>query len=57
MAPWRRPNWPPGVYLAVASFYNDSYPTTDGAVRCELVQSIDYGASWSRVAHPSPPQA
>lgn len=52
MAPWRLPHWRAGLYLAVASYYNDTNPGTEGPVRCELVRSGDHGASWQRVAPP-----
>ena len=46
--PFRLPSYRPGYYLATAMFYNTS--SKEGYVNCELLQSMNFGRNWSRIA-------
>ena len=48
LVPFRAPNWTPGLYLAIGSFYATTDP--EGHVYCELCRSTDYGVTWQRLA-------
>ena len=55
--PFRLPSYRPGYYLATAMFYNTTSAGvqrdstgTRGVVNCELLQTTDFGQSWSRLA-------
>ncbi len=46
--PFRLPQWPKGQYLATAMFFAQDEP--EGWVRCELIQTLDFGQNWTRIA-------
>ena len=46
--PFRLPAWPAGQYLATAMFFEAD--EAQGYVKCELVQSLDWGMNWTHVA-------
>ena len=48
MVPFRSASWPPGLYFAVGSYYDQVSP--GGQVYCELVVSSNHGANWTRLA-------
>ena len=54
LAPFRSPEWVAGLYFAVGSFYADTVPCGRsgpcGLVYCELMTSVNFGASWTRLA-------
>lgn len=45
LVPYRAPDWSPGLYLAVGSFFENT--NKEGYVHCELCRSTDYGAPQS----------
>jgi hypothetical protein len=48
MQPFRLPQWPKGHYLATAQFF--AQDEQQGWVRCELMQTLDFGRNWTRLA-------
>jgi hypothetical protein len=50
ISPFRLPSWRAGYYMGTASFYNTTDEANEGYVVCELLQTVDWGANWSRVA-------
>ena len=46
--PFRLPQWPKGQYLATAMFFAQDEP--EGWVKCELIQTLDFGQNWTRIA-------
>ena len=46
--PFRLPEWPAGQYLATAMFF--AAKEAQGWVKCELLQTLDWGQNWTRVA-------
>ena len=46
--PFRLAQWPAGQYLATAMFFAQN--EKQGWVRCELIQSLDFGQNWTRLA-------
>ena len=50
ISPFRLPSWRAGYYMGTASFYNTTDEEDEGYVVCELLQTVNWGANWSRVA-------
>ena len=48
MVPFRGPDWTPGLYVGLGSFFETTNP--EGYVKCELCRSTDYGKTWERLA-------
>lgn len=46
--PFRLPQWPAGQYYATAMFF--AQDEQEGWVRCELLQTLDFGQNWTRLA-------
>ena len=46
--PFRLPAWTPGQYLATAMFFSAQEP--QGWVHCELLQTLNWGQNWTRLA-------
>lgn len=46
--PFRLPQWPKGQYLATAMFF--AQDEAQGWVKCELLQTLDFGQNWTRIA-------
>lgn len=50
ISPFRLPSWRAGYYMGTASFYNTTDEANEGYVVCELLQTVNWGANWSRVS-------
>lgn len=50
--PFRLPEWPVGQYLATVMYF--SAMEAQGWVHCELIQSLDFGENWTRLAPNQP---